>query len=280
MHKSSKNTLIDEIRVKSRWVWEETLKIHRIAQGTRLASSLSCVEILSVLYYGGFVKNDPKDIYNENRDRFIASKAHGSVSFYPILADLGYFGADQLAKVGKNGGQLGDIPDCSIPGFETANGSLGYGLGVGCGVSIALKKKKLDKNVFVLCGDGEMNEGSIWEAVMFAGQNKLDNLVLVIDNNKICMLDYCRKIIDLEPFEEKFKSFGWEAVRANGHDIKNLFEQLTLLLSSDFKGPKVLIADTVKGKGVRSLESDSLCHVKALKPNLIDNLLKEINENE
>jgi transketolase len=273
---SSRADLMGLLREKARWVCRETLEIHRIAPGIRLASSLSCIEILTVLYYGGILSHDPKDIFSEGRDRLVISKAHGSVSFYPILADLGYFGKEQLRIVGKPGSVLGDIPDCSIPGYETINGSLGYGLGVACGMAIALKNKKRGEKVFVLCGDGELYEGSVWEAVMFAAHHNLHNLVLIIDNNKICMLDYCVNVVNMEPIARKFEAFNWRTETVNGHNVEALYSVLSRAKQDEGGQPKVIIADTVKGRGVPRLETDSLCHIKALKPDEIDRLLREM----
>jgi len=137
---------------------------------------------------------------------------------------------------------LGGIPDPTIPGFEAVNGSLGHGLGVACGVSLALKRKKRKEKVFVLLGDGELYEGSVWEAVMFAGEHKLDNLIVILDNNKICMLDYCRNILNLEPLDKKFKVFNWHVKSVNGHDIYQLFRTLTNLRNGKSDKPKLLIA--------------------------------------
>jgi len=264
------------LRKKADWVWRETLKIHKNAQGTRLASSLSCIEIFVVLYYGGILNYYPCDIYSEKRDRLIISKAHGSISCYPILADLNFIDFKTLSSVGKAGSVLGDIPDCSVPGFEAVNGSLGHGLGVGCGMALALKKKGREEKVFVLSGDGELYEGSVWESIMFAGHHHLDNLILIIDNNKLCMLDYCANILDLEPISEKFKVFNWETVFVDGHCVKALHEALSFFKQESNNKPKVLIAETIKGKGVASLEKDSLSHVKSLKPEEIDLLLEEM----
>ena len=151
-----------ELQEQADWVRRETLKIHKIAPETRLASSLSAVEILTVLYYGRVLAFDPHHIHAENRDRLIISKGHGSISLYPILADCGYFPKDELLKVCKEGSFLGGIPDAIIPGYETINGSLGHGLGVGCGMALALKRKERKETVFVLVGDGELFEGSVW----------------------------------------------------------------------------------------------------------------------
>ena len=268
---------IKYLQSKANWVKRELLKIHKIAPGIRLASSLSCIDILTTLYYGNIVNYDPKDIFWEERDRFIISKAHGSVSFYPILADLGYFDMSHLSLVGKPGGILADIPDCSIPGYETLNGSLGHGLGVACGISLALKKKKREEKVFVLLGDGELYEGSVWEAIMFASHHNLDNLILIIDNNKICMLDYCKNIIDLEPIDEKFRVFGWRPTILDGHNIDELYNALRSIKQETSQKPRVIIANTVKGKGVPRLETDSLCHIKALSIDEIDQMLMETN---
>ena len=254
----------------------ETLKIHKTAPETRLASSLSAVEIFTVLYYGKIIRFNSRDIKWEKRDRFIISKGHGAISFYPVLADLGYFPMEELGRVCQAGSILGGIPDSIIPGFETINGSLGHGLGVACGISLALKRKKRNEKVFVLLGDGELCEGSVWEAVMFAGEHNLDNLIVIIDNNKICMLDYCRNILDLEPLGEKFKVFKWEVERVNGHQVDKLHTSLKRLKVKNNGKPKLLIADTVKGKGVRRLETDPLCHIKNLSPEEVDAIIPEL----
>ena len=252
------------LKDKALQIRKETLNIHRTSQETRIASSLSCVEIFTVLYYGKILRFKPSEPNWENRDRLIISKGHGAISLYPVLADVGYFSRSELANVGKEGSFLGGIPDYIIPGFETTNGSLGHGLGVACGVSLALKRKKRKEKVFVLMGDGELYEGSVWEAVMFAGEHGLDNLTLILDNNKICMLDYCKNILDLEPLEEKFRAFRWNTKTINGHDLNKLHETLSTVKENETGRPNVLIANTVKGKGVASLEKDPLCHIKNL----------------
>ncbi len=269
--------IIEKIENKSKWVRKELLKIHRIAPGIRIASSLSCLEILATLFYGEIIEHDPQNPFWEERDRFVISKAHGTVSFYPILADFGYFAMEQLGLVGKPGGILADIPDCSIPGYETVNGSLGHGLGVACGLAFALKKKGCKEKVIVLSGDGELQEGSVWEGIMFAAHHGLDNLTMIIDNNKICMLDYCEKIVDINPLETKFQVFGWDTVTVDGHSVGSLYEQFSKIKSVEHNKPLVIIANTVKGNGVKRLETDSLCHIKAMSIEEIDQMLKELN---
>jgi len=267
----------DFFRERSLWLRRETLKIHNIAPETRIASALSSIEIFVVLYYGKILRFDPKNIYWEGRDRFIISKGHGATSLYPILADFGFFDKKELERVCQKDSFLGIIPDSIIPGFETNNGSLGHGLGVSCGISLALKRKKSNSKVFVLLGDGELNEGSIWESIMFAAEHKLDNIMVIIDNNKVSMLDYCKNIINLTPMEKKFKIFGWDVETIDGHNVEELYNSLI-----DFRGkrgdqkPKILIADTVKGKGVSMLENDPLCHVKSLSKDEATLAIKEM----
>lgn len=271
-----RGNLLDFLKCKCIWIKEKTLEIHKIAPETRLASSLSPIEIFVALYYGRVLKYNPKNIKWENRDRLIVSKGHGAISLYPIFADLGFFKLKELERVCKDGSCFGSIPDCNTPGFETVNGSLGYGLGVGCGIALALKKKKINASVFVLAGDGELYEGSNWEAIMFAGHHRLNNLILIIDYNKISMLDYCKNIIDLNPLENKFRAFGWKTEVINGHNIKEVYLALVKLKSDRCNRPKVLIANTKKGKGVPQLENNPLCHIKSLKTEEVDCAIKKL----
>ncbi|MFH1440816.1 MAG: transketolase [Candidatus Omnitrophota bacterium] len=255
---------MDFLKKKSIFVRRQTLMIHGAAPQTRIASSLSALEIFTVMYYGKILKFNPKDTNWAGRDRFIISKGHGAISLYPILADLGFFDKKELDTVCKEGSFLGAIPDPIIPGFETVNGSLGHGLGVACGIALALNRRKRKEKVFVLLGDGELNEGSIWEAVMFAAEHKLNNLIVIIDNNKVCMLDYCKNILNLKPLSGKFKAFGWNVKSVNGHNLKLLYNILAKTKQSKSSKPNVLIAHTIKGNSVPTLERDSLSHIRNL----------------
>lgn len=275
MNNIKNQSIIELLKEKSLWVRKETLNIHKVAPETRLASSLSDVEIFVALYYGGILKFNPKNPRWEERDRFIISKGHGAISLYPILADLGFFDKSELGEVCKESSFLGGIPDTMIPGFETINGALGHGLGVACGSAVALKNKNSAAKVFVLMGDGELFEGAVWEAIMFAGHHQLNNLILIIDNNKISMLDYCRNIIDLTPIEEKLHVFKWKVKTIDGHNIEEVYDSLNSLKEDKSDHPRVLIANTIKGKGVPKLENDVLCHIKSLKE---DEIIKAIEE--
>ncbi len=261
---ADETAMVRRLQEKAAWVRRETLRVHGVAPETRIASSLSPVEVLVALYYGGHLRFDPRNPQWAGRDRFIASKGHGCVALYPIFADVGYIAAEELATVGKTGSRLGGIPDAQIPGIETTNGSLGHGLGVACGIALALKQKRSDARVYVLVGDGELCEGSVWEAVMFAGQQQLDNLVLIADNNGISMLDYCRNIINLDPLDAKLRQFQWDAVTVDGHDVGAVHRALAGCRQPGCRRPQAVVARTVKGKGVPVLEGDALCHVKTL----------------
>ncbi|MGB9677387.1 MAG: transketolase [Candidatus Ratteibacteria bacterium] len=246
---------------KVNFIRKETLKLHLLTPETRIASSLSCIEIFVVLYYSKIF-----NFFSEKQgDKLVISKGHGSISLYPILYDLGFIRKNELENISKENSVLGSIPDISLPTIDLINGSLGHGLGQACGIALGLKRKKINSKVIVLIGDGELYEGSVWEAVMFAFHHKLDNIIAIIDNNKISMLDYCKNIINIEPIKEKFSHFGWLVKVINGHDIYSLYQSLYSLKYNKGKKPKVLIAETVKGKGVPSLEKDPLCHIRSLK---------------
>ncbi len=259
---------------KSNWVRNQTLEIHKIAPETRVASSLSPVEIFSALYYGKVLRFDAANPLWDGRDRMIISKGHGSLCMYPILADLGFFDMSELKKVCSKGSFLGGIPDPIIPGYETVNGSLGHGVGVACGTALGLRTLGKNNNVFVVTGDGELHEGSIWEAVMFAGHHKLDRIHMIVDHNQRCMLGNTDEIMGLGPLADKFKAFGWSVETVDGHDPVACQKTFTQV-SSQFDGkPKVVIANTVKGKGAPQLESNPMCHVTGLKTAEVDELLK------
>lgn len=267
---------IDALEQKAQWVWEETLRIHRRSPETRVASSLSPIEIFVVLYYGGFLRQNPGNPRWAGRDRCIISKGHGSLCMYPILADLGYFPSSELEKVCQQGSFLGGIPDPVIPGYETVNGSLGHGAGVGSGMALALQRRGADQQVYVLTGDGELHEGSNWEAFMFAAQHRLANLTVLVDNNQISMLGPTDEIVSHRDLVQKFEAFGWEAnVVEEGHSVGAIHEALTRSRASQTLKPRAVVINTRKGNRVPGLENAPLSHVTAIKADLIDQLLEE-----
>ena len=271
MSQQFRNDLVD----LSRWVWRETISIHRKVPETRIASSLSSVELFVALYYGGVLSLNPANPFDESRDRCIVSKGHGSICLYPILADLGFFPKEELDRICQSGGILGGIPDPVIPGYETINGSLGHGLGVATGVALGLRAKSSPSNVFVVAGDGEMHEGAHWEAIMLASHHRLDHLNLIIDDNQTAMLGHTRDIIDHVSLFDRLSAFGWDCYSVDGHDVESVRDILIELKNRFDKKPKALIAKTIKGHGVPGLENQPLSHVMSPKPEVLDRLLAE-----
>ena len=266
------------LQTKVLWVWKETLAIHLRAPETRLASSLSVIEIFVALYYGEILNFNSSKPLDETRDRCIISKGHGSICMYPILADLGFFPLSELLQVCKKGSFLGGIPDPVIPGYESVNGSLGHGLGVASGIALGLKTKKKNQDVFVVTGDGELHEGANWEAIMFASHHKLDNLNLIVDNNGISMLDHTDNIVSHSDLVARLSSFGWDCEEVDGHDVITLRNVLAKQKITKNGKPKALIASTLKGRGVPGLENAPLSHIINPKPELIESLLKNLDD--
>jgi len=258
---------------KAQWVYRETLKINKRSPEVRIASSLSSVEIFVALYYGGLLRLTPKDPFADSRDRCIVSKGHGSICLYPILADLGFFPMEELEKVSRAGSFLGCIPDPKIPGYETINGSLGHGLGVGSGIALALKRKRKDQKVFVVTGDGELQSGPVWEALMFAAHHKLDNMNVIVDNNRISMLGFTEDAVSFGSLPGKLEAFGWAVSEADGHDVMALHAALKKMKETAQGKPKILLAHTKKGRGVPFLENEALCHVMSIRPDVMEQLL-------
>jgi len=191
-----------------------------------------------------------------------------------FLLTLVFFSKKELKNICKEGSFLGGIPDPVIPGYETINGSLGHGVGVGSGMALALKREGRLKKVFVLTGDGELHEGSNWEAFMFAAQHKLDNLTILVDDNKISMLGHTKNIVSHLSLPKKLKSFGWHvSVVDDGHNISKVVRTLTKSNKMK-KKPKAIIFNTNKGNQVPGLENTTLAHVTAIKPEIIKNLIK------
>lgn len=265
----------NSLEAKAKWVYRETLMIHKRAPETRIASSLSPIEIFVALYYGGILKFDPKNPRDDARDRCIISKGHGSICMYPILADLGFYGMEELERVCHAGSFLGGIPDPVIPGYETINGSLGHGVGVATGMALALKRQKKKQNVFVVTGDGELHEGANWEAFMFAAQHKLDNLNIITDNNCISMLGRTDDIITHGGIIPRMSAFGFECTEVDGHDVNATRDAAAAMKASKNGKPKILVAHTVKGRAVPEMENADLAHVMAIKAEVLDQLLEQ-----
>jgi len=225
-----------------------------------VTSSLSCAEILTILYYGGFLRHDPSNPNWKDRDRFILSKAQASPMLYTVLADREFFPKKEMDKFAQQDGIFGVHLQYTVPGAELSAGSLGHGFGVAAGIALAAK---MDRDLFLtytLLGDGELYEGSVWETAMFAAHNSLNNLVAIVDRNYQCTMDFTENLLELEPLEDKWKSFGWEVKRVNGHDFLELFKAFKYLRSRRSRKPTVIIADTVKGEGIEYISNVPLWH--------------------
>jgi transketolase len=232
--------------------------VHSAGKG-HIGGAYSIVEILVSLYHGNVLKYDPKDPKWPLRDRFILSKGHAGIALYAILADLGYFPKEELNFLNQ-GRLLGEHPDPRVPGIEVISGSLGHGLPIGSGMALADKMDGNSRRTFVLMGDGECYEGSVWEGAMFAAHHELHNLCAIIDRNGLITNGSTESITRLEPFRDKWQAFGWEVHEVDAHDLTAL-KQLWMKISKKTSGaPSLVIAYSVKGKGVSFMENQSSWH--------------------
>jgi len=218
-------------------------------------------DILAVLY-GGTLKVSPKTVNNPDRDRFLLSKGHCCASLYAALAINGFLDKDDLCEnYGKNGSEYFTHVSHKLNGVEISSGSLGHGLPVACGIALNGQIKNLGYNTYVLTGDGELDEGSCWESILFAAQHKLSNLCLIVDYNKIQSLGCVEEICDLNPLAEKFIAFRWQTLEIDGHDVEQI-EKAFQNFAEEKEKPTVVIAHTIKGKGVSFMENQLLWHYR------------------
>ncbi len=246
------------LKEKSLQIREEILNIFELGTRGHVPSAYSLVEILITLYY------EKSKITPENfklQDKILLSKGHGCLALYAILSDLGFFSKDEYSKFCKVDGILGGHPSKhKIPGVEFSSGSLGHGFSVAIGKAIALKRKSSNKNVYVILGDGECNEGSVWEAALSANKNKLDNLTVIIDYNKFQSYGPTEEVCPLEPFQSKWESFGLECEEVN---MVTNPEKLLDILNTKQISTRAIICHTIKGQGNRILETDISWHHKS-----------------
>lgn len=225
-----------------------------------VGSALSLVEIIRVLY-DDVLRHDPKNPRWNNRDRFILSKGHGCMALYAVLQEHGYFPEAELWNFCKPEGLLGGHPEITIPGVEASTGALGHGLPIGIGMALNARYEKDNRRVFVVIGDGESNEGSVWESALSAGKHQLSNLAVLIDYNKNQSYSSTYEVQNLEPLSDKWLAFGFAVIEVNGHDIEQLKSVLTQM-PLDSNKPSVVICHTVKGKGFSSVENNLEWHHK------------------
>ena len=269
-------TEIKEIKILCRENRQNILKMVYNVQSGHIGGALSSVELLTVLFHK-CMKTCPqwrnsKDF--DSRDRFVLSKGHASSLLYSVLAQLGYFPKEELMTFRILGSRLQGHPMPVCPGIDAATGSLGQGLSIACGMAVALKLDKNPANVFCLLGDGELQEGSVWEAFMHCCQRKLDNIIAIIDRNRL-QIDGCTENIKcLDPLDEKLRAFNWDVQEIDGHDISAVYEAIENAKKAS--KPAVIIANTVKGKGVSFMENNAGWHGKAPNKDEFDKAMAEL----
>jgi transketolase len=244
---------MEQLLQKAKTIRIDILDMIYAAKAPHIASCFSVADILNILY-GKILHVDPKFLANSKRDYLIMSKGHAAAALYATLAHYGFFSTTELATFYKNASRLAGHVTTSVPGIEFTTGALGHGLSVACGIALASKNR-----VYVIISDGECDEGSIWEAALFAPYHHLNNLTLIIDYNKIQSFGRVERILSLEPLVNKWKAFNWEVLEADGHN----YEELKIALSSKAKLPKVIIAHTIKGKGVSFMQDDLIWHYRS-----------------
>jgi transketolase len=233
--------------------------IHDSGTAGHYGGSLSCVEILSCLYFG-WMRHRPKDPEWDGRDRLVLSKGHAAPALYAVLAEAGYFPVEQLGSFKRFGGILQGHPDMKLtPGVDMSTGSLGQGLSVALGMALAGKLDEKNYRVYALLGDGELDEGSVWEAAMAASHYRVDNLTVFVDRNNLQVSGPTESFMRLEPLKKKWEAFGWEVIEVDGHRPRQILQALGTMDRVSGR-PGLIIARTVKGKGIRFLENKKECH--------------------
>jgi len=267
---------IESLEELARKIRIDILEMTTMAGSGHPSSSWSPVEILVALFFGGILNYKPDEPWWPQRDRFIMSKGHAAPLLYAVLAHAGYFEHDEIWRLRQIGSPVQGHPiQGCMPGVEATTGSLGQGLSIGIGHVLGGRINKLDYQVYVLLGDGECEAGQIWEAAMAAAHFKCDRLTAILDYNKFQETGPISREMALEPLVEKWQSFGWNAVEADGHDIGDLIEKVKSASSVRSK-PSIIIAHTIKGKGVSFVEADFTFHGRALTPEQAEKAREEL----
>ena len=256
-----RNVSLDTLAERAKFIRLETLRLSRIAGAGHYSSTFSAAELFAALYYSQ-LRLDPADPAWPARDRFVLSKGHAAIGLYPVLADLGFFEPKLLDQYTRLGSPFGDHPDMKkIPGVDFSSGSLGHGLSVAVGMALAARVQGGDSRVYCLLGDGELCEGQVWEAAAAAGHFGLASLIAIVDRNKLCIDGPTEDIMAVEPIEGRFASFGWQTQRIDGHDFDQILGAFDALAPAGAGQPQLIVADTVKGRGVKMMENKLSWHV-------------------
>lgn len=272
--------MLDKINSeKLAWkIRRDAIEMTHISKGSHIASVLSVADIIAVLY-ADILKYDINNPKMEERDRVILSKGHAGAGIYSALAEVGFFDVEILKTHYANGSILsGHVSHKGVPGIEFSTGSLGHGLPVGAGMAMSAKRKNKSYKVFVILGDGECDEGTTWETALFANHYKLNNLIVIIDHNKMQSMDYCENTIKLEPFRKKWEAFGWNVKEIDGHNHDELRKAMKNV-SQETEKPTVIIANTVKGKGISFMENNIVWHYRDPQGEDYENAVNELERN-
>ena len=254
----------DALRDKANDVRIDIVKMLAEAGSGHPGGSLSAADIMCALYFGDVLKHDPSNPHDPARDRFVLSKGHAAPVLYAVLAEAGYFEKERLATLRKYGSSLQGHPDCrKLPGVDASTGSLGQGLSIASGMACGLKMDGSDSHVFALLGDGECQEGQVWEAAMFAAHRKLDNLIAIVDHNHLQIDGKIEEVCSPESLIAKFDAFGWSVCTCDGNDMDDVLATLLSAKFSQADAPRVIVAETIKGKGVSFMEGQASWHGKA-----------------
>ncbi len=268
---------IEELKLKTKKIKHKCLEMCVNAGIGHVTTAFSCAEIVTALYYR-IMNIDISNPDWEDRDRFIMSKNHGSVITYPILADLGFIENNELMTFMGNGSNIGGHSKICVNGVDFSGGSLGIGLGVACGLAYGARLSGKQYKTYVLVGDGECYEGSIWEAAMFAGSNNLNNLTVILDRNGMACTDFTEHMLAQESFRDKWSAFNWEVVEIDGHNMEEVVFALEKAKNYTGTKPVCIIAKTVKGHGIDFMCNNPLMHGVAPKGEQIASAFEQIDQ--
>lgn len=267
---------LDQLKEKAHTLRREVLTMTSEAGSGHPSSSFSAVEVLTQLYFGGIMRYDPKNPHWPDRDRFILSKGHAAPILYAVLAEAGYFPTSELNTLRKLGSPLEGHPNMRrLPGVEASTGSLGQGLSIGLGHALAGRLDGRDYTVYVMMGDGEQEEGQVWEAAMAAAHQQVGNLVGIVDNNRYQQTTAVANLTDPSKYPDKWRAFGWHTREIDGHDLQQVRDALQE--ATDYTtGPAMIIAHTIKGKGLEFMEKDFTWHGRAVPKDKLQEALEEL----
>jgi transketolase len=269
--------LVELLRRKAQFIRRETVRLTQIAGAGHYTSTFSAAELFAALYYAQ-LHYSPADPSWAGRDRFVLSKGHAAIGLYPVLADVGFFDPGELGNYTRLGSRFGDHPDMrKIPGIDFSSGSLGHGLSICLGIALAARVSGESYRTYCMLGDGELDEGQVWEAAMAAGQFRAGRLIAIIDRNQLSIDGPTEALMGVEPIEAKFEAFRWRVRRIDGHDLEAILDAFAEIDDQPDAPPQLIVADTVKGRGVRRMELDKNWHVGNLVGADYDEVLAEID---